>query len=626
MAKHEGARYHGDNSQKFICVGQFPDVCKLPNGTPVPFSIVAWFDDSKRYSPNVNFGGKPAMTMNGRIKKVKGDEPGKGGGVISTVNKGYCIPITSSPTVKVNGEHVLYRDETLMWMNCRAPDAKPGNTIGKVIFHGKSASANLSGGDSDPPLRPETPAEQGCWGGGGSQGDLAGGLLGDLGGAEGIVGLAQQAAQLAQTDWSNPGAVLGALGGVAAKTGLGGLADGLGFIKKGYDLAKTDWRNPTAALGALGGLAANVGATGLSRAFDFLQKGARLIHTDWRNPKAVFDALKQTGEMTGLDKRVPIFGDAPPPGAAKAGGPPVWPETAAEKRHASPDILDKLFGDSKGVVGIAHSIAKIAKTDWRSPASVLGSLSDVSTITHMGNVSKALDLLRDNASLIEKTDWRDPAAALGAAGKLADHIGADERAGVPSKSEQRASDLRDILRDPAGSLGKIAQIAGATVLGKEAGRVRAATTRSPLGRIEIEGIGGPTGIVLNPLSPSPGRPKPASRTASHTHKTPPNDWLSGMADNLFRAPEALDIRQLAQAPRIDARGRIVGDTDPRVRAESREEVIAGVAKTLVHNPVFPDKRPVPLDPDGNWTCDTNPLRPETAAETHYMRSLEPVHA
>ncbi len=251
MAINEGARYHGNSSNKFICVSQFPDVCKLPNGTPVPFSIVAWFDDSQRYSPNVNFGGKPAMTMNGRIKKVKGDEPGKGGGVISNTNKGYCIPITHSGTVNVNGNKVLYRDGTLMWMNCLTPESKPGNTIGKVIYHGKSASANLSGGDSDPPLRPETPAEQGCWGEGGSQGGLAGGLLGDLGGAEGIVGLAQQAAQLAQTDWSNPGSVLGALGGVAGLAGAGDLAKGIGLAQQAYAIAQ----NPASALGIVGQIA-----------------------------------------------------------------------------------------------------------------------------------------------------------------------------------------------------------------------------------------------------------------------------------------------------------------------------------------------------------------------------------
>ncbi len=250
MAKNEGARYHGDNSRKFICVGQFPDVCKLPNGTPVPFNIVAWFDDSVRYSPNVNFGGKPAMTMNGRIKKVKGDEPGKGGGVISNTHKGYCIPITHSGTVNVNGYKVLYRDDTLMWMNCLTPESKPGNTIGKVIYHGKSASANLSGGDSDPPLAPETPAEQAIWGEGGSQGGLAGQLLGG-GGADGIVGLAQQAAQLAQTDWSNPGSVLGALSGVAGLAGASDLAKGIGLAQQAYAIAK----NPASALGMAGQMA-----------------------------------------------------------------------------------------------------------------------------------------------------------------------------------------------------------------------------------------------------------------------------------------------------------------------------------------------------------------------------------
>jgi len=157
MAVNEGARKSG----KFIVVNTIPDVCLTPpNPSPVPYSIVAYLDDSVDYSKNVNFTCQPAAMMKSRVSKVTGDEAGSAGGVSSGVNVGYCRPIKGkhSTTVRVNGEYVLYHSG-LMDMNCAGPEGT-GNTVGIICFLGLSCSAAISPGEEKQPCDPETPQEE----------------------------------------------------------------------------------------------------------------------------------------------------------------------------------------------------------------------------------------------------------------------------------------------------------------------------------------------------------------------------------------------------------------------------------------------------------------------------------
>lgn len=271
MADKEGGRL-----SQFIVTSLTPDVCKSPI-YPVPYPIVGYLEQSVRFSPNVRFKGQPVFHMQSRVATVVGDEAGVGGGVVSNVFKGFCRPITANPTVKSNGSLIVWHLGTMMWMNCAGPEG-PGNTVGilrylppMVMIH-VSPSGDIPPGD--PPVAPETPAERGFLGGmgnsfveGGCDGGFlgamgpggggllggglpGGGLLGSFGSPEGLVGLAQQAYGLATTDWSNPGAVLGAIGGVAGMSGFGEVAQAAALAQKGLALATTDWSNPGAILGA----------------------------------------------------------------------------------------------------------------------------------------------------------------------------------------------------------------------------------------------------------------------------------------------------------------------------------------------------------------------------------------
>jgi hypothetical protein len=272
MAKNEAARSDG----QFIIVSSTPDVCKTPPiGVPVPYPIVGKLHDSFRHSPNVNFRGKPAKTMNSRVTKVTGNEAGSMGGVKSTVNIGHCKPVKASATFRVNGYYVLYANDTVYEMNCPGPEGK-GNTLGKLTFCGFSTSATASSASpdgSDPEITAETAAEES--------------FLSQISSVEGIGGLATMAPQLATMDWSNPAGVLGSLGGLA---GLGGLSD----LAQAASIASTAAgiiQDPKSALGLLGPLGDMAGIPG--------SQVLGLATTDWTNPGSIMGAATNLGGMTG---------------------------------------------------------------------------------------------------------------------------------------------------------------------------------------------------------------------------------------------------------------------------------------------------------------------------------------
>ena len=146
-----------------------PDYCRTPVGPSfavVPYSLIAFLDDSGDESPNVRMTGEAALNANSFQSGVIGDEPGVGGGIVSGVSGGRCIPVesTCSGSVLINGSPAVHNG-TLMWMNC-PPGSKTGNTQGRVQFFVPQVMASISPdgqimGDTNPPLMPETPEEEG---------------------------------------------------------------------------------------------------------------------------------------------------------------------------------------------------------------------------------------------------------------------------------------------------------------------------------------------------------------------------------------------------------------------------------------------------------------------------------
>lgn len=123
------------SGKEAIIVCLAPDVCLTPIGSsmvPVPYMIISRLDWSKSTVSNTSFAGQEAFTMASRTNKVTGNEAGKGGGVKSGVNKGWCRPISNKSSFFVDGREVL-QHTCLYDMNCAGPEG-PGNTVGKLRY------------------------------------------------------------------------------------------------------------------------------------------------------------------------------------------------------------------------------------------------------------------------------------------------------------------------------------------------------------------------------------------------------------------------------------------------------------------------------------------------------------
>ena len=108
---------------QFVLLFIVPDVCLTPGktGYPIPYPITHQMDQSKQVSKNVFFRGKAAYLHNESfVDNVKGDELGKGGGVVSQVNVKISHDITHSRSVYVTGQEIV-RTGDIMWMNWKKP-------------------------------------------------------------------------------------------------------------------------------------------------------------------------------------------------------------------------------------------------------------------------------------------------------------------------------------------------------------------------------------------------------------------------------------------------------------------------------------------------------------------------
>ncbi|MDZ4849533.1 MAG: PAAR-like domain-containing protein [Pirellulaceae bacterium] len=292
MATREGTRA----SIEFVCICIVPDFCKSPT-IVVPYKIYSKFDCAVNFSTTVRFRTRNVFRHNSRLSTVLLDEPGVGGGVLSGVNKGFCRPIdgTASTTVRVNSSFVDYHEGTYMWMNCAGPEG-PFNTIGRVKFLG-----NLLPG----PVTPSGKIPKGC-----ICGDS--GILSDiqssLGDVDDLIKKGKMLYALAKTDWSNPSAVLGALGGLAGIAGLQETAGLLGKAKDLYDKGKkllnTDWSDPMQALASVASVAGVAGMDDVAQVAGIANTIIGVAKTDWSNPQAALASVTNIMKSTGLNKMV----------------------------------------------------------------------------------------------------------------------------------------------------------------------------------------------------------------------------------------------------------------------------------------------------------------------------------
>jgi len=126
-------------SKRFYCVSLTPDICKTPVGAstpPLPYTIVGEFADATGASPNVK-SHSDSVILHGRtrIPSVKGDAPGKAGGVKSgTVGKQVETKAFSS-NHHANGADLVQVGREV-WMNAR-------NTVGKIYERGGESARPL---------------------------------------------------------------------------------------------------------------------------------------------------------------------------------------------------------------------------------------------------------------------------------------------------------------------------------------------------------------------------------------------------------------------------------------------------------------------------------------------------
>ena len=121
---------------RFYCVSLTPDICKTPVGSstpPLPYSIIGEFSEARNASPNVKSHSEPVILhQRSTIPTVKGDAPGKAGGIKSgTVGKQVDTKVAST-IHRANGANLVQVGREV-WMNAH-------NTVGKIYERGGEAA------------------------------------------------------------------------------------------------------------------------------------------------------------------------------------------------------------------------------------------------------------------------------------------------------------------------------------------------------------------------------------------------------------------------------------------------------------------------------------------------------
>lgn len=100
-----------------------PDFCKMPNGTIVPFDLLASYEDTQNESQNVFANCYGVTKLDSSMLKCTGDEPSVGG-VCSGTTGGLVSMLPNSCTVRANGLPVMRKDDVVTMNH--------GNTLGKL--------------------------------------------------------------------------------------------------------------------------------------------------------------------------------------------------------------------------------------------------------------------------------------------------------------------------------------------------------------------------------------------------------------------------------------------------------------------------------------------------------------
>lgn len=159
MASQLGAR----KNAKFKAVSTAPSINKTPVGSstpPLPYPVTEDLSSSVGIVPNVRFNGDPAYVLSQSTQpSCVGDAAGSCKGVKSGTVSGEVKPVRGSSTVRISGKPVIREGDpcTLNGGNC------PGIYVTQPAPSGSIAGGQPSA-STNPPVKPETPKEEGWWG------------------------------------------------------------------------------------------------------------------------------------------------------------------------------------------------------------------------------------------------------------------------------------------------------------------------------------------------------------------------------------------------------------------------------------------------------------------------------
>ena len=159
MASQLGAR----KNAKFKAVSTAPSINKTPVGgstPPLPYPVTEDLSSSVGIVPNVRFNGDPAYVLSQSTQpSCVGDAAGSCKGVKSGTVSGEVKPVRGSSTVRISGKPVIREGDpcTLNGGNC------PGIYVTQPAPSGSIAGGQPSA-STNPPVKPETPKEEGWWG------------------------------------------------------------------------------------------------------------------------------------------------------------------------------------------------------------------------------------------------------------------------------------------------------------------------------------------------------------------------------------------------------------------------------------------------------------------------------
>lgn len=116
-----------------IAISGPPDVCLTPGVGPVPYVNIAFSRDLTKGTRTVKVDKLPIAVKNSYFRTSYGDEPGRGGGVVSHVNKGKAKFLNYSNNVFAEGRNVCRLTDPMLMNGNQYNTTNPAEMQGNLL-------------------------------------------------------------------------------------------------------------------------------------------------------------------------------------------------------------------------------------------------------------------------------------------------------------------------------------------------------------------------------------------------------------------------------------------------------------------------------------------------------------